>query len=234
MDNQNITGAMPQQNFRPLTVNMQSVGFNYNNVLSGVKNYMDLNYMANIMTGLDVKWFRAVPEQYSKDVIFQEYTLSNVDSTPICIKVVVPNGQFPDSKYNYDLMGLEYDVPLEIHIDMRYWKELAGYDTMPQRGDIIYFTLNNKLYEVNSSYEFRGFAEQVTGYKCALVKYQNKSSRKLDDDLAATIEALTVSTESLFGEDIKNDINKLVDHKENSPYLNSSRDVFKTLDPSLK
>lgn len=234
MNNQEINGAFPQNNFNPLSVNTTASVFNYNNVLSGVQNYMNLNYMANLMTGIDAKWFRAIPEQHSKDVIFQEYTLSDVDAEPICLKVVIPGGQFPDSKYNYDLMGLEYDVPLEIQIDVRYWKEKAGFMTMPQRGDVVYFPLNNKLYEVNSTYEFRGFAEQVTAYKCALVKYQNKASRKMEDDLAATIADLTVSTESLFGEEINNDIEKLVDKKENSPYINSIIEISKKIDSTLK
>jgi hypothetical protein len=58
--------------------------------------------------GIDARWFRAIPQQRSKDFIFQEYTLSQVEDTPLCIKVVIPGGNIPDSNYQYDLMGLEY------------------------------------------------------------------------------------------------------------------------------
>ena len=119
-----INGAIPGNNYRPLQMNINAMSnFNINNALSAVQNYMNMNYMANLIMGLDVKLFRAVPDLKSKDVVFQEYTLSNVNSTPFCIKVVVPNGAFPDSKYSYDLMGLEYEVPLEVYVDIKYWKE---------------------------------------------------------------------------------------------------------------
>ena len=110
--------ALPNENINPgLQVCDTTNPFNVNAVLSAVQTYTALNYIANKLTGMDVKWFRAIPQQRAKDVIFQEYTLSNVEETPLCLKVVLPDGNFPDSKYNYDLMGLEYEVPLEVHID---------------------------------------------------------------------------------------------------------------------
>ena len=79
------------------------------------------------MFGIEARWFRAVPQQRSKDVIFQEYTLSSVEEDPLCIKVVVPDGNFPDSNYNFDFLGLEYQIPTEIQIDKKYWEEVAGF-----------------------------------------------------------------------------------------------------------
>ena len=156
-DNQIPNAALPNENYQKAGIQICDVNstFNVNSVLSAVQSYTALNYIVNKLTGMDVKWFRAIPQQRAKDVIFQEYTLSNVEETPLCVKVVLPSGNFPDSKYNYDLMGLEFEILLEIHIDKRYWEDIAGMGTAPQKKDIVYFTTPNKLYQVESAYLFR-------------------------------------------------------------------------------
>jgi len=88
--------------------------FNPNYALSAAQTYYAMNSVANQMFGIQAIWFRAVPQQRSKDVIFQEYTLSCVEDTPICVKVIVTDGRFPESDYPKDLMGLEYNIPTEI------------------------------------------------------------------------------------------------------------------------
>lgn len=235
-----ISSAFPNRNTKPLeVVNVNNI-FNYNNILPSVQTYTSLNYIANLMLGVDTRWFRAVPELSSKDVIFLEYTLSSVDPDPICVKVVVPNGQFPDAKNNYDLMGLEYEIPLEVQVDLAYWNECAGMGTMPQKGDIVYIPLSNKLYEVNSSCEIRGFMEQITGYKCNLVKYQPTASRLFNIDeetnlsLNDTLSKYTMGVESVFGEEIKDDIEVLTSEQQLSPYLNTSRAEYSVLSKGVE
>lgn len=235
-----ITGAFPQRNYSPIQSINPNSAFNYNNILNSVQIYNDMNYAANVMTGIETRWFRAVPELGSKDVFFLEYTLSSVDPDPLCIKVVVPNGQFPDAKSNYDLMGLEYEIPLEVQMDFRYWVENAGEGTMPQKGDIVYIPLPNKLYEVNSSSEVRGFMEQITGYKCNLVKYVPSASRTFlaDEETGMTLEdtlsKYTMGVESVFGEEIKDEIEKLTSPQQLSPNLNTKRDDYKKLTKGVK
>jgi hypothetical protein len=204
-----------------------------NKLTTAAKDYNALNSVVNQLIGYEVKWFRAVPQQRSKDVIFQEYTLSNVEECPLAIKVVVPNGQIPDSKYNYDLMGLEYEVPLEVQIDKKYWECIAGFGTAPQKKDIIYFPLPNKLYEVESAYLFRGFMEQETAWKLNLKKYQFQASRRESADLQSTIDQYTVSVEEIFGEAIDNDVKKLVDDTQMNQFNSTSKDKYKSFDASL-
>lgn len=233
---QNIEAGYPDKNYnQQLPVNLESTSMiNYNKILSGVQNYNNLNYIANKLIGIDCKWFRSVPQQRSKDVIFQEYTLSNVDSEPTCIKAVIPNGQIPDSKYNYDLNGLEYEVPLEINIDKRYWEETFGQGTAPQKNDIVYLIMPNKLYNVISSSLIRGFMEQETTWKCNLVKYKPQASVKESNTLKATLEQYIVSEESLFGQEIESNINKLTSTEQLSPFNGTVRDFGKYLDSTLK
>jgi hypothetical protein len=235
-DNQIPNAALPNENYQKAGIQVCDTNstFNVNSILSAVQSYTALNYVVNKLVGMDVKWFRAIPQQRAKDVIFQEFTLSNVEETPLCVKVVLPNGNFPDSKYNYDLMGLEYEVPLEIHIDKRYWEDLSGQGTAPQKKDIVYFMTPNKLYQVESAYLFRGFMEQETTWKLNLRKYTPEASRKESDALKETIDQYTVSTEELFGDEINANLEKLTDDRQFSPMNSTSKDKFKTLDKHLK
>jgi len=236
-----VSGAFPNSN-NPntsgtgLQINYDAINnpvFDINAMLPAVQEYMALNTAINQMIGYEVRWFRAVPQYRSQDVIFQEYTLYNVEDEPKCIKVVLPDGNFPDSKYNYDLMGLEYEVPLEIQIDKRYWEYEVGSGTAPQKGDIVYFAIPNKLYEVVSSYLLRGFMEQETTWKINLRKYQPQASRREGAALTETIDKYTVSSEELFGEKTKSDVMKIVDDKQFNPNNSASRDKYKIIDPDL-
>lgn len=238
--NQQLGGAFPgsqRENSGALEVNLNATGseiFNPNLALSAVQTFNTMNNVANQMFGIEARWFRAVPQQRSKDVIFQEYTLSCVEDTPLCIKVVLPDGNFPDSKYNFDLMGLEYNIPLEIQIDKKYWEDNAGFGTAPQKKDIVYLPMPNKLYQVESAYLKRGFMEQETTWVCNLIKYQPEASRKEGDALKETIDKYTVSEGELFGEILQGEMEKLTDKKQMSPMSSTSEDKYKELDKSLK
>jgi hypothetical protein len=207
--------------------------FDINSLLKVAQNYVRLNQSINVMIGTEVRWFRAVPQQRSRDVIFQEYTLSNVEDVPLCIKVMLPDGNFPDSKYNYDLMGLEYEVPLEVQMDKTYWEAIAGKGTAPQKKDIIYFPIPNKLYQVESSFLARGFMEQETTWKINLKKYMPEASRREAESLKQTIDDYTVSAEELFGDDMNRDINKITNDRQNSPYNSTIMDKYKTLNDAM-
>ena len=211
----------------------ENPAFDMTAMLAAVQMYTKLNFAVNQLVGMEVRWFRAVPQQRGQDVIFQEYTLFNVAEEPLCLKVVLPDGNFPDSKYNYDLMGLEYEIPLEVHIDKAYWESIAGGGTAPQKMDIVYFAVPNKLYEVVSSYLLRGFMEQETTWKLNLRKYQPKASRKEGAALKQTIDDYTVSEAEIFGEKIASDIQKLQDDKQMSPFNSTERDKYKSMDADL-
>jgi len=237
---QQINGASPGEqgtNSGALQVNLSEDAnaiFNPNAALAAAQTFNTLNFVANEMFGIEARWFRAIPQQRSKDVIFQEYTLSCVEDTPICVKVLIgPNG-FPDSKYQFDLMGLEYEVPTQVEIDKKYWEKTVGFGTAPQKKDIVYLPLPNKLYQVESSYLKRGFMEQETTWIINLRKYQQEASRREGDALKQTIDTYTVGETELFGEAIGNNIEKLTDKKQMSAFNSTSQDLFKTIDTSLR
>jgi len=238
---ESLNSAFPQQTTTS-TIGLQvstdggglSSVLNVNKLASAVQNYNLLNSAVNQLIGYEARWFRALPQQRSKDVIFLEYTLSNVEDCPIDIKVIVPSGMPPDSKYNFDLMGLEYEVPFEVQIDKKYWESLAGMGTAPQKKDIVYFPISNKIFEVESCYLFRGFMEQETTWKLNLKKYSPEASRKESVGLHETIDKYTVSVEEVFGGAIADDIKKLVDDQQMSQFSGTSKDKYKYFDASLR
>jgi len=211
-----------------------NVVFDVNKLTKSVQNYLALNTLANKMLGYDFKWFRAIPQQRSKDVIFQEYTLSNVEECPLDIKAIIPQGTVPDSKYTYDLMGLEYEVPFEIQIDKKYWESIAGVGTAPQKKDIVYMVLSNKLYQVESSYLFRGFMDQETTWKVHLVKYQPEASRREGQQLKQTIDQYTVSAEELFGKAVSNEVKDAINDTQFSQFNGTEKDMYKNFDSKLE
>ena len=240
-NNQNINGAIPSNNLpqegNGLNVNQDAVNgdfFNPNKLLSAVQTYKTLNTIANKMFGIEARWFRAVPQQRSKDVIFQEYTLSNVEDEPICLNVLIPDGQTIESKYNYDLMGLEYELPFEIQIDKLYWEEMAGFGTAPQKKDIVYLPMPNKLFQVESTYLKRGFMEQETHWVVNLRKYSPEASRKESKELQETIDQYTVSEEEIFGDLIQDDVTKLTNDKQMSQLNSTTEDKYKEFDKNLQ
>ncbi len=229
--------ASQQENSGPVKVNVnqdpQSI-FNPNYALVALQTFNTFNNIANKMFGIDARWFRAIPQQRSKDVIFKEYTLSNVEDTPLCLKVVVPDGNFPDSKYQFDLYGLEYEVPTEIQIDKKYWESIAGFGTAPQKKDIVYLPTPNKLYQVESSFLKRGFMEQETTWVVNLRKYTPEASRREGNALKDTIDLYTVSEQELFGDAQNAEYTKLSDDRQMSAFNSTERDKYKVLDPKLE
>ena len=234
-ENQIISGAFPDQTNPSDEYILQDLpgGLNINNALAALEMYKKMNTVLNKIVGVDAVIFRAIPQERSKDVIFQEYTLSNVEDCPFKIKVVIPNGQVVDSKLNFDLMGLEYEIPFEIQIDINLWQSIVGKNTAPQRGDIVYLPINNRLYEIQSMYVFRGFMDQETTYKCNLSKYIPNKSRRESSNLSATIENYTVSETELFGEEIIDNIENATDKKQLSPYNSTERDIYKNIDVNV-
>ena len=232
-----ISAAFPENNLNSNGIQVTPITpftFDPYKSLSAVNQFLALNSMVNRMFGVDTVWFRAVPQQRSKDVIFQEYTLSNVSDTPICIKAMLNQGAAPDGKYNYDLMGLEYEIPFEVQVDKIYWEELAGKGTAPQRKDIVYVRISNRLYQVDSTYLRRGFMEQETTWVINLKKYQPEASRRESTALIDTIDKYTVGEEELFAIETLNEIEKLTNGKEFSQFNNTVRDKYKHLDKKLK
>ncbi len=168
-----------------------------------VRLYKDLNLMVNSLFGHEVQYYRALPQGRSKDVILMEYSLFEHDEMQ-CIKVIVPNNEFPDNKLNMGPMGVDFEMPFEIQIDKDYFQSIFGHDSGPQKRDVIFFPRTGRIYEISSSYLFRDFMNVPLYFKATLIKWNPKSDAKQSVDLSS-LESMTVSVEKLFGKEIKNE-----------------------------
>jgi hypothetical protein len=168
-----------------------------------VRLYKDLNLMVNSLFGHEVHYYRVLPQGRSRDVFLMEYSLYEHQEKQ-CLKVVVPENQFPDNKLNMGPFGVDFEMPFEIHVDKEYFQEVFGEGTGPQKRDVLYFPTTGRIYEVSSSYLYRDFMYQPLYFKAMLIKWLPKSNVDMttDPDMME-LEALAPSVEKFFGDQQK-------------------------------
>lgn len=175
--------------------------------------------------GVDVMWFRATPDVRSQDVIFQNYTLFGVENCPLTFKAVYCDNSYDDAAITYNIMGLEYSVPLSLEIAVNTWYEVTQFDgTLPQRGDIVFIPISNKLLEVVSMTPVKKLGAQLTSFKVNLSIYKPTRSRIVGENLRTSIEESTVNLKSQFGEDIDETFKNIVDESQLSIFNTTSVD----------
>ena len=194
---------------RPIIFSDCRFTFKPYNVNKAVNLYNDLSFMVNKIFGFDINYYSVQPQARGRDVSLREYTLFDVVDEK-CVKIMVPGNQFPDNKINFDPFGLQFEEPFEVHIDKRYFEEMFGKGSQPRKRDIIYFPLTNRIYEINSTYLFRDFMYSPVYFKIELKKYQPKSNTYFQDPAyKEELEGISLTTESLFGEDIEKEEKKI-------------------------
>jgi hypothetical protein len=167
--------------------------------------YQDLSKIVNNVFGHEVIYYSVQPQGRGKDVVLKEYTLFDVVDEK-CVKVMVPNNQFPDAALTFDTWGLNFNQPFEIHIDRKYFESIFGKGTQPRKRDIIYFPLTNRIYRIDSMYVFRDINNYPVYFKIQLVKYEVQKNTSWNDPAAeAALMDYTVNTKDLFGEEVKNE-----------------------------
>jgi hypothetical protein len=177
-----------------------------------IRLYKDLNLMVNNLFGHDVTYYRVLPQGRSKDVFLMEYSLyEHEDGT--CMKVVVPNNEFPDNKLNMGPFGVDFELPFEVQVDRDYFQKIFGDGSGPQKRDVLYFPRTNRIYEVSSSYLFRDFMNEPLYFKVTLIKWLPKTNVDQSESLD-TLESYTASAGKLFGEEISQEEIKVTDPQQ--------------------
>jgi hypothetical protein len=194
---------------RPVVFSDCKFTFNPYAVNKALNIYKDLSLMVNKLFGLDANYYSVQPQARGKDVVLKEYTLFNVVSEK-CVKVMVNQNQFPDNKINFDPFGLQFEDVFEVQMDKRYFESIFGRGSQPRKRDIIYFPLTNRIYEINSTYLFRDFMQAPVYFKMELKKYNPKSNTYfLDPAHKEELDGISLTTESLFGDEVRNEELKL-------------------------
>ena len=188
--------------------------------------------IANTM-GVEVMWFRLIPDKRNQDVIFQSYTLFGVEDCPLKFNVMYADSGYDDAAITYNIMGLEYSVPLTLEIPVQTWNEITKNDgTLPQRGDIVFIPISNKLVEVVSMTPVKAIAAQITSYKVNCSIYKPSRSRIVGENLKSSIKENTVNLDSRFGKDIENTFTNVVDDNQISIFTSTSKDTHKDITKS--
>jgi len=191
-----------------------------------------LNSAATEIAGVDVMWFRLVPDKRSQDVIFQSYTLFGVEDCPLSFKAMYSDSGYDDAAITYNIMGINFAVPMTMDIAVDTWKTATGNDgTIPQKGDIVYIPMTKKLMEVVSMQPVKQLGGQLTSYKVNLSIYTPTRSRIVGEQLKESIENNTTNLMDSFGEDIHENIEDIVDDNQLSKYSSTSQDKQKKVTP---
>ena len=231
MADQTVNGALTSYASTALKINTNANNIlNLNNLSSLVSTTNVLNSVVSKMYGVVAKWFRSVPVDRAKSVIFQEYTLYNIEDCGFDINVLYNDTGYDEAALQFNTMGIQYAIPLTVDIAVDEWKRVTNGDgSLPQKKDIVYIPQSNKLYQVASMNPVKTVASQITSYRCNLSIYKPERSRVLNDDLEETINEYTSSVEKMFGMDIKDEIADIAADKQMSQTNSTYIDKYKKL-----
>jgi len=194
-----------------------------------------LNQKAVEMAGVEVMWFRAHPQERSTDVIFQSYTLHNVDECPVILKAIYSDAAYDDAALTFSFNGIDYKPSLTLEIPIKTWIAAADEDgTIPQEKDIVFIPQTNKLWQVKSMTPVASMAGQITSYKTMLETYRPEADRHISGELKDAIEANTLCVDKLFGAAIDETLKDLTNDKQSSQFSSTERDKYKDLSPNAK
>lgn len=220
-----IASACQCGNITSLT-KIENFSFKPYHVNPAISLFSSLSTSVNQLFGHSVEYARAVPLFVGRDVTLKEWTLFDVDD-PCCIKVMVPNNEFPDNKINFGPMGLDFEMPFELHIVKDYFEDVFGIGSAPQKRDIVYFPLTNRIYEVQSAYLFRDFMQKPIYWKVALMKYAPKANRSEPQDLRQKLDSISADTDELFGKILVDDELEKTKPQQYDPKLGSEYDPIR-------
>ena len=168
--------------------------------------YQSLSKLANSVYGHDVIYYRVEPNVRSKDVILKEYSLYDVIDKAT-VKLMVPGNEFPTETNTFDIFGMGFE-DFEVHLLGAEFRKHFGEGKSPRSRDYLYFTFNNRMYEVNGVSLADEFNRELTYFKLMLKKYEDRTSTnkgQYEEDL----KDLVVGTEELFGEEVEEEIKKV-------------------------
>ena len=189
----------------PALIFEREASFRPYQVDSAIGIYKELSFHTNKIFGHEVVYFRTVPESDSGDYIFKEWTLyKNVDRK--CVKILVPDNNFPDNKPKFSEFGIDFEVPFEIHVDHRYFQTIFGNEAEPRKRDFLYFPLINRMFEIQGSYLHRSFMMEPSYWKIQLYKFNPNIDMLMKDENRQYMDNIITSAEELFAEEVKEDI----------------------------
>lgn len=145
---------------------------------------VDLSFMTNEIYGHEVDYVKVTSDtDKGSDFTLREWNLFTVKQADVkCIKVIVPDNQFPDNKFEFNPFGVNFADTFEIHIVDAYFKKIFGAGYFPQEHDFLYMPIENRMYEVMSTYLYKDFNRQPLYWKLTLTKWEKRSNVVWEDE----------------------------------------------------
>lgn len=175
------------------------------------------SYQLNQIMGHEIEYVKVIPNNTKgKDVVLREWNLFNVKSTNIkCIKIIVPNNNFTESKFNFNPWGVSYPDFFEVQIDIRYFTEIFGDNTNPEEFDFLYIPIVNRMYEVSSVHIQRGVNMVPIYWSLTLNKYEKRSNVVFEDSTQkGKLDDKTKGLDDLFGIDVKEEADDAINKEQ--------------------
>jgi hypothetical protein len=196
--------------------------------------YRRLSALTNEMWGHEVKYFRVEPDGRTRDVILMEYSLYNVVDEAT-LKVMVPDNSFPTREFNFDIFGIDFEE-FEIHINGEAFTNAFGVNKSPRSRDYLFFPLINRMYEVSTVALADEFNLAMTYWRVQLRKWEDRtSSIHIDSNIEQMVDDLTVGVEEIFGEEIKQEYEKVTKPQQfKTTYQEIEDDIRFSKHPSLQ
>jgi len=191
---------------------------------------VDLSFMTNEIYGHKVDYVKVTSNtDKGSDFTLREWNLFTVKQADVkCIKVIVPDNQFPDNKFSFNPFGVDFGDAFEIHIVDAYFKKMFGAGYFPQEHDFLYFPLVNRMYEVMSTYLFRDFNMQPLYWKLTLTKWEKRSNVIWEDETQKLeIEDSIKGLDSVFLEDTEDEAQDLL-NKSQFRFQEESLDIMRS------
>lgn len=184
----------------PVVVGDREASFNPYGVDQAASVARELSFQTNRIFGHEVVYFKTEPDRQSGDFIFKEWTLYKTTNRK-CVKIMVPDNIFPDSKPTFNEFGVDFEVPFEVHIDHTYFQSIFGADSQPRKRDYLYIPLTNRMYEIQGSYLHRGFMMEPIYWKVQLTKFHPNIDMLIEDpEIKQSLDSVIMTTDELFGE----------------------------------
>lgn len=132
-----------------------------------------LAYGVSKMFGFKCTYFKTEPDDEDKSVVFKSYRLSSVSDAKE-LQVSIVNNSIPDNRFNYSEWDADYFDQIEIHIVIEIFNEVFP-DQLPNADDYLYLPLTDRMYQVNTVNEVKGFMNKSTYYQAVLSKWEDRA-----------------------------------------------------------
>ena len=218
----------------PVVVADREASFNPYGVDSAIGIAQELSFQTNKIFGHEVVYFKTEPDRTSGDFIFKEWTLFKTTSRK-CIKIMVPDNIFPDSKPVFNEFGVDFEVPFEIHIDHTYFQSIFGADSQPRKRDYLYLPITNRMYEIQGAYLHRGFMMEPIYWKVQLTKFHPNIDMLIEDqEISSSLDSAILTTEELFGQEAKEQTEDALMKQQYKTISKRFDEVREKIHPSLR